>query len=69
MTSTARGDRKILSPLEFAATVGVSRQTVYTWIKTGRIKTTQFGRVHLIAPAELSKIRAKTKRGDGDSSR
>jgi predicted site-specific integrase-resolvase len=51
---------KLLKPEEVAKLLGVSKQTVYTWVKSGLIKATRTVPPILIAPEDAVAPGSKT---------
>lgn len=41
---------------EVSKIIGVTRRTLYTWIKDGKLKTVQIGRKHKVSSEELTRI-------------
>lgn len=54
--------RNMLTITQAAAYVGVSRQTIYNWIRTGFLKYRQIGRVKLVSKVALWTAKGAKKR-------
>ena len=49
----ARMEKEYYSPEEAASLLGVTRRTIYTWLKTGKLPARQFGRTWRIHRSEV----------------
>jgi excisionase family DNA binding protein len=46
-------EKEYYSPEEAASLLGVTRRTIYTWLKTGKLPARQFGRTWRIHRSEV----------------
>lgn len=59
-------DRPWLTADEVAAQLNVHRETVRRWIRSGQLKAVKAGRLHRIAPAELTAFLKGSDHTDGN---
>ena len=54
----------LMSPEEAGKAMGVTRQTIYNWIRKGILKSIKVGDVRRITKADLNELIEKKKGGD-----
>jgi excisionase family DNA binding protein len=65
MTEQTKPGQNLWSPAEVAAYFGVHRQTVYTWIREGRIRAFKLsGRLVRIPVEEVDRMRETGRQGE-----